>query len=480
MDQAFDIVVLAAGNGRRMGSSTPKVLHEIAGVPMLTHVLRTARQLAPRQIYLVVSPDHVAAIGAVAGDDCELVIQNQPQGTGHALSVALAAMTKQSSGADPIDEGVELMVMCGDTPLLQAPDLALMRTLLKEGSTEPEQQAALVVLTAELVDPNGYGRIIRDTTGRLIEQIIEEPEDNVGSQEINAGAYVSTTTHFARWLEKIRPNAHSQERHLTDIVKHASAEPAHSVLPMKLSQPMRALGVNTKSHLAIAEALFQKNLINRLLCDGVTLADPHRLTIRGDVCFGQDCFVDVGAVLTGPLSFGDGVHVGAYSVISRSQIADNVHIQPFTHIDQSTIGKGASIGPFARIRDHSVLQQSVTIGNFVETKDAHLGVGTTAKHLAYLGNVEAGQDINVGAGTITCNYDGTNKNTTTIGDRAFIGSNVTLVAPLTVGDDAYIAAGTVVTHDVADSEMAIARSRQENCPPKVAARLRRRFTRRRR
>lgn len=455
-----------------MGGSIPKVLHEIAGSPMLTYVLRAARQLAPRQIYIVVAPAQADAIGAVAGDDCMLVIQTKPQGTGHALSAALATMAQQ-----PVD--TELMVLCGDTPLLHANDLALMRTMLHDPSAAPNRPPALVVLTAEVEDPNGYGRIIRDSCGQLIAQIVEGPAEDGASPEINAGAYLATTSCFRRWLTKVQPNAHSQESYLTDIVKYASAE-AVQVRPMKLSDPLRALGVNTKSHLALAEAEQQKYLSNRLLEAGVTLAAPDRLTIRGDVRFGQDCFVDVGAVLTGPLSFGDGVHIGAYSVISHSQIADHVEIQPFTHIDQSQIGQGACIGPFARLRDNTILQQNVTLGNFVETKDANLGSGTTAKHLAYLGNLETGQNINIGAGAITCNYDGTKKNTTTIGAHSFIGSNATLVAPLTIGDDAYITAGSVVTRNVAASEMASARSSQENRSQKVTARLRQRLANRRR
>ena len=493
-----------------MGGDIPKVLHEVAGMPMLVRVLETARALRPRQIYVVVAPDQTEAIAAVVGPDARLVVQDQPEGTGRALKAALDAMLPDATPdlanhqSQDADADAELMVMCGDTPLLRATALASMRALFQDGNAA-HQRPALVVLTAQFADSHGYGCIVRDESGTKIKRIDElssasptepavlppsgapYPRMAAMPREINAGVYLAKRSCFSRWVSRLTPDAATGEYYLTDIVTHADVEScadadaescATAVLPLQLIDPLEALGVNTRAQLARTEIAQQHRLAAQLLEAGVTLADPERLTVRGDVRFGQNCFVDVGAVLIGPLRLGNDVRIGAYSVISRSQIGDRVDIQPHTHIHQSRIGCDVQIGPFAHIRDHSVLQSGVTIGNFVETKAADLGEGSTAKHLAYLGNVKMGGDVNVAAGTITCNYDGFNKNTTAIGNGVFIGSNTTLVAPVRIDDGAYIAAGSVITKDVGQGEMAITRTEQKHRPPAVLARLRRQLSRR--
>lgn len=442
------VVILAAGQGARMRSKTPKVLHELAGVPMLLRVLNTARTIAPDRIYIVVASEQKQQIAQyLTGEDFELVGQAEINGTGYALQVALAAM--------PEDTDADVLVLYGDMPLLHARTL---KALCRSG-----QQNDLTLLTARLDNPAGYGRLLYDDQDQVV-AIVEDAcltEAQAGIKEVNLGACAAKKSNFAHWLSQIQTGCLSKEAYLTDIV-HIARKAGCQITALQPEDQTEAIGVNDKADLARAEAEQQRRLSQALLAGGTTLASPEHLTIRGEVQLGQDCYVDVGAVLIGPLQIGDNVQIGAYSVLSESRVASNVSILPFSHISCCKIGSGARIGPYARLRDGTEVFEGAEVGNFVEAKASQIGAQSRAKHLTYLGDTQIGQDSNIGAGTVTCNYDGERKHRTRIGDGVFVGSNSTLIAPLHLDDQAYITAGATVSRDVGKDEMATTRARQRN------------------
>lgn len=451
----FEAVILAAGSGTRMLSNQPKVMHEIAGKSMLSRVIDVAQQCRPGRIHVVVAPDQAPVLAPLMPDNCVLVVQDKPLGTASALATAI----------NTIAGNPDLLVLCGDMPLLRA-------TSLREMHASATAGADLVVLTATVADPKGYGRVIRDQAGnilRIVEDRDAQPEEAAISN-INTGVYLASKTNFQRWLEKILPNnATGNELYLTDVVALAVAD-GRKVAAPTLADQTEALGVNNKVDLACAETEEQRRQARRLLDAGVTIMAPDRLTVRGDigaateeaVSFGTDCQIDVGAVLTGPLHCGDRVRIGAYSVLSNCRIEDDVTIEPFCHLTDCVIGRGAVVGPLARLREDTSLGEDVQVGNFVEISRSAVGDKTKIKHLTYLGDATFGSGCNVGAGTVTCNYDGMKKRPAKVGDGVFIGSNVALVAPIELEDEAYVAAGSTLTKNVGSKELAVGRTRQRN------------------
>lgn len=451
MMNPLEVVILAAGAARRMLSDRPKIMHEVAGVPMLSLVLATARQLQPRGICLVLAPNRQQAVPAsLLHDDCRVAMQPSPRGTADGLAIALAA----------IEGNPDVLVLYGDMPLLQPPALQSMRAERAAG-------CALAVLTARVADPTGYGRIIRDATGKLL-GIVEEADVTSAQaviREINTGVYLAAKSDFEDWLGHIKADNAQGELYLTDVVANAHAA-GRKITGFELADATDAMGVNNRTQLAAVEAEQQRRLAGKLLAAGVTLLAPERLTLRGELRFGRDCQIDVGAVLAGPLHCGDRVQIGAYAVLKDCRLEDDVAIEPFCHIEGCTIAARSKVGPFARVRSGTSLGAGTEIGNFVEINRSFIGANSKAKHFSYLGDLSLGDGANVGAGAVICNYDGKDKHKTGIGDGVFIGSNSTLVAPLEIEAGAYVAAGSTVTRNVGKDQLAIGRSRQKNVSAK--------------
>jgi bifunctional UDP-N-acetylglucosamine pyrophosphorylase/glucosamine-1-phosphate N-acetyltransferase len=437
---SLDVVILAAGKGTRMYSALPKVLHRLAGRPLLSHVVHTARSLKPQRIVIVYGHGGDQVQQTLRGDDLIFVEQEPQLGTGHAVQQALPKLTAQRT-----------LVLYGDVPLIA------MATLQRALSFED----GLILITASPEDPTGYGRIVRDGTGavvRIVEQGDASPEQKAIS-EINTGILAAPTLKLASWLSRIGNDNAQREFYLTDVVSLAVADGTsiHTAQPAALFE---TLGVNSKQQLAQLERIYQRQQAERLLARGVTLADPARIDIRGELTCEQDVTIDVGCVFEGSVRLEEGASVGAHCVIKDAHIEANAQILPFCHIEGARIGAQARVGPYARLRPGTVLAQHTHVGNFVETKNATLAEGSKANHLSYLGDATIGRHVNIGAGTITCNYDGANKYQTVIGDGAFIGSDSQLVAPVTVGEGATIGAGSTVTSDAPPGELTLSRARQ--------------------
>ncbi len=444
----MNIVILAAGLGRRMHSARPKVLHELAGQPMLTHVVATARAVAQalaRPARVVVVVGHGAEqVRAAYRDDAALrwVLQEPQLGTGHAVAQALPQL----------DDGEPTLVLYGDVPLLRA------QTLLRlvEGAA-----GGLGLLTVRLADPGGYGRILRDADGRVT--AIVEHKDAVGAQraidEVNTGILVAPTAPLRRWIAGLG-NANAQgEYYLTDVIAAAVHE-GLAVRAVAADDPDETLGVNSKAQLAQLERLAQRRAAARLLDAGVTLADPARFDQRGELDAGADVQIDVGCVFEGRVVLAEGVRIGPYCVLRDTVVGPGAQIAAFTHCEGARIGAGARIGPYARLRPGAELDEEVHIGNFVEVKASRIGRGAKANHLAYLGDASVGAASNIGAGTIIANYDGAYKHRTVIGADVHIGSNAVLVAPVRVGDGATIGAGSAIARDAPPGRLTVARARQ--------------------
>ena len=424
------VIVLAAGKGSRMKSSTPKVLHPVAGKPMLHRVIETASSLAPQQTHLVLGHgiDEIeASLDSVEGK-LNTVTQAEQLGTGHAVKIALSH----------VPDGSVSLVLYGDVPLITQGTLAECVAAAQSGH--------LSVVTADFSDPAQLGRIARDDMGRIkaIVEYKDASEDERAITEINSGILAAPTPLLRTWLSKVTPNNQQGEYYLTDIVGLAVADgvDVHGIVVTNESEVM---GVNDRVQLAQAERLVQRQQTERLMLQGVSFADPSRVDIRGTLNCGLDCFIDVNTVFIGDVSLGDGVTVGPGAVVEDSAIGQGVHIKAYTIIEGAVVAEDCQLGPFARIRPGSDFAAGVKVGNFVETKKASLGQGAKASHLSYLGDATIGAGTNIGAGTVTCNYDGVDKHQTTIGKDAFIGTNSTLVAPLEIGDDAFVAAGSTVT-----------------------------------
>ena len=443
---SLSVVILAAGQGKRMRSSLPKVLHPIAGRPMLAHVLDLACRLDPVRLCVVVGHGGEAVREALAADlaadDVQWVEQRDQLGTGHAVLQALPQVP---------EAGGQVLVLYGDVPLLpEAP----VRELVAAGNA---------LLTARLPDPAGYGRICRDAGGAFT-GVVEDRDATAAQRaidEINTGVLAMDAALLRRYLPTVGNDNAQGEYYLPDVLPLAMAD-GHPVHTVCTDDPGAVLGINDRVQLASAEREFQRRAAEALLRDGVTLADPSRLDVRGSLHCGEDVFIDVGVVVEGRVTLGDGVRVGPHCVLRDAAVGAGSEVHPFSHLDGASVGDGCSVGPYARLRPGTVLADRARIGNFVETKKAAIGTGSKVNHLSYVGDATLGAGVNVGAGTITCNYDGVAKHHTTLGDGVFIGSNSTLVAPLAVEHGGFVAAGSTVTRDVGEDQLAVGRGRQRN------------------
>ena len=442
----LNIVILAAGQGKRMQSNLPKVLHPIAGRPMLTHVLDSARALGAQRIAIVVGHGAEQVKQAYATqEDLQFALQQPQLGTGHAVLQAVPLL--QASHADDVT-----IILYGDVPLVQ-PDT--LRALLNARAN------GVAILTEILSDATGYGRIVRDVKGNvcaIVEHKDATPEQRA-IQEVNTGIMAVPTRQLKSWLTKLTNNNAQGEYYLTDIVAMAVAEG----VSVNVAHPVagfETLGVNSRLQQAELERLWQRELARRQLEAGVTIVDPARFDLRGELLCGQDVFIDVGCVFEGRVVLADGVRIGAHCVLRNVTLGAATRIESFSHLEQAEVGADAHIGPYARLRPGAKLADATHVGNFVEIKNTNLGKGSKANHLAYVGDADVGERVNIGAGTITCNYDGVNKHRTTIEDDAFIGSDTQLVAPVRVGKGATLGAGTTLTRDAPAGQLTVSRAKQ--------------------
>jgi bifunctional UDP-N-acetylglucosamine pyrophosphorylase/glucosamine-1-phosphate N-acetyltransferase len=444
---SLDVIVLAAGMGKRMRSDLPKVLHPLAGRPLLSHVLDAARALSPRRIVVVHGHGAEKVRAAFAGaSDVDWVLQAEQLGTGHAVQQA----------APKLNAAGDALILYGDVPLVSADTL---RRLVGAAS------GALAVLTTELDDPTGYGRVVRDRKGnvaRIVEHKDASTEER-GIREVNAGFYAVGAARLSTWLARLKNENSQREYYLTDIVTFAVGE-GLPVAGVRVEDPFEVAGVNSKRELALLERVVQERQAERLLEAGVTLADPHRIDVRGTLECGRDVAIDVNCVFEGRVRLGDGVRVGANCILRNVAIGAGSEVLPFCHLDDAELGARCRIGPYARIRPGTRLAEEVHIGNFVEVKASRLGAGSKANHLAYVGDAEVGARVNVGAGVITCNYDGALKHKTVIEDECFIGSDATLVAPVRIARGSYIGAGSTISKDTPAGQLTVARAKQVSIP----------------
>ncbi|KVM61194.1 bifunctional N-acetylglucosamine-1-phosphate uridyltransferase/glucosamine-1-phosphate acetyltransferase [Burkholderia ubonensis] len=434
----MNIVILAAGTGKRMRSALPKVLHPLAGRPLLSHVIATARALQPSRLVVVVGHGAEQVQAAVAAPDVQFAVQAEQLGTGHAVRQALPLL----------DPAQPTLVLYGDVPLTRVSTLERLVAAARDGRYG--------ILTVTLDDPTGYGRIVRDPAGfvtRIVEQKDASPEEQKIA-EINTGIVVTPTAQLAMWLGALNNDNAQGEYYLTDVVELA-IDAGFEVVTAQPDAEWETLGVNSKAQLAELERVHQRNLADALLVDGVTLADPARLDVRGTLRCGRDVSIDVNCVFEGNVTLADDVTVGANCVIRNASIGAGARIDAFTHIDGAELGAHTVIGPYARLRPGAQLADEAHVGNFVEVKNAVIGHGSKANHLTYIGDADIGARVNIGAGTITCNYDGANKFRTVIEDDVFVGSDTQLVAPVRVGRGVTIAAGTTIWKDVAEGMLAL-------------------------
>lgn len=443
---ALEILILAAGQGKRMRSRLPKVLHPLGGRPLLAHVIETARALGPVKIFVVHGHGAEQVREAFRSQNIEWVLQAEQRGTAHAV---MQAMSRVSADAD-------VLLLYGDVPLVR---VATLKRLLQAAGD------GLALLTADLEDPAAYGRVVRDGAGhvkRVVETRDATPEERT-IREINAGFYALGARRLAAWLKRIDNRNAQKEYYLTDLVGLAVGE-GTPVTAVKAEAPSEVAGVNSKSELAQLERHYQKLVAEKLLESGVTLADPARIDVRGELVCGADVSIDVNCVFLGRVELGDDVRVGANCILRNVKVAAGTEVLPFCHLEDSAIGERCRLGPYARLRPGAELAEDVHIGNFVEVKASRLGAGAKANHLTYLGDTDVGARVNVGAGTITCNYDGVAKHRTVIEDDCFIGSDATLVAPVRIARGSYIGAGSTINEDTPPGQLTIARARQVSIP----------------
>ncbi|MCA8229713.1 bifunctional UDP-N-acetylglucosamine diphosphorylase/glucosamine-1-phosphate N-acetyltransferase GlmU [Burkholderia vietnamiensis] len=434
----MNIVILAAGTGKRMRSALPKVLHPLAGRPLLSHVIATARTLQPSRLVVVVGHGAEQVQAAVAAPDVQFAVQAEQLGTGHAVRQALPLL----------DPAQPTLVLYGDVPLTRATTLKRLVDAAHDGRYG--------ILTVTLDDPTGYGRIVRDPAGfvtRIVEQKDASPEQ-LKIAEINTGIIVTPTAQLSMWLGALKNENAQGEYYLTDVVELA-IEAGFEIVTTQPDDDWETLGVNSKAQLAELERIHQRNVADALLVEGVTLADPARVDVRGTLRCGRDVSIDVNCVFEGDVTLADDVTVGPNCVIRNASIGAGTRIDAFTHIDGAQLGANTVIGPYARLRPGAQLADEAHVGNFVEVKNAVIGHGSKANHLTYIGDADIGARVNIGAGTITCNYDGANKFRTVIEDDVFVGSDTQLVAPVRVGRGVTIAAGTTVWKDVAEGTLAL-------------------------
>ncbi len=439
----LSIVILAAGQGKRMKSDLPKVLQPLAGQPLLSHVIAAAKALCPDAIHVVHGHGGEQVKKALADEPVSWVLQAEQLGTGHALAQAIPS----------IPDDHQVLVLFGDVPLVRS---ATLQQLIDDAGAQ-----GFGLLTVVLEDPQGYGRIVRDNAGNVV-RIVEEKDANTKERairEINTGLMIAPARALRGWLAALKNDNAQGEYYLTDVIVMA-ARANMRVNAVISPTEAEVLGVNDKVQLAQLEAVLRAERAKALMLEGVTLADPARVDIRGEVKVGRDVFIDVNCVMIGKVELGDRVRVGPNCYLKDCRIDADTEVHPNCVIDRTTIGARCSIGPFARLRPQSVLHEEVHIGNFVEVKKSEIGAGSKANHLTYLGDATVGSKVNVGAGTVTVNYDGVNKWRTEIGDGAFVGSGSMLVAPIKVGAEATTGAGSTITRDAPPGKLTLARAKQ--------------------
>ncbi|MDB5839142.1 MAG: glmU [Herminiimonas sp.] len=438
----MNIVILAAGMGKRMQSARPKVLHPLAGKPLLSHVIDTARALSPSALCVIYGHGGDMVPETLQSPDLVFARQEPQLGTGHAVMQALPHL----------NDDVPTLILYGDVPLTSVRSLQCLLDIA--------DQNKLSILTVNLADPTGYGRIVREA-GEIVRIVEQKDADDTerAIAEVNTGIMVAPTARLREWLCTLSNNNAQGEYYLTDIVARAVADG----VPVVSAQPdavWETLGVNSKVQLAELERIYQRNLADGLLEQGVTLADPSRIDIRGVLRCGRDVSIDVGCVFEGTVELADNVTIGAHCVIRNARIANGASIKPFCHIEDAVVGAESQVGPYARLRPGTELGEDVHIGNFVEVKNSSIAAHSKANHLAYVGDSTVGSRVNIGAGVITVNYDGANKHRTVIEDDAFVGSDCQLIAPVRVGKGANVGAGTTLTRDAPEGKLTISRVRQ--------------------
>lgn len=437
----MNIVILAAGMGKRMNSDLPKVLHPLAGKSLLGHVVDTARTLDPQRLVVVYGHGGEQVQAAFAGQtDVQWALQSPQLGTGHAVAQAVPMLV----------DDVPTLILYGDVPLVKASTLQRL--------AEAAQGGKLALLSQHVADPTGYGRVVRDAAGN-VSRIVEQKDadaETLKINEVNTGILVCPTGPLKRWLTALKNDNAQGEYYLTDVIAAAVAD-GTGVVTAHPDAEWETLGVNSKTQLAFLERRHQRNLADRLTDSGVMLADPDRIDIRGTLECGRDVFIDVGCVFEGTVRLGKGVKIGPNCVLKDCTLADGTQVQAMSVIDSAEVGAQGRIGPFARLRPGTKLGEDSHIGNFVELKNASTGTGSKINHLSYVGDAEIGSRVNIGAGTITCNYDGVNKHKTIIEDDVFVGSDSQLVAPVTVRRGATLAAGTTLTRDAPADSLTLSR-----------------------
>jgi len=442
---SLSIVILAAGKGTRMKSAQAKVMHCLAGRPLLQHVIDTAKALQPQQLAVVAGNGAEQVLPFLNAQDVPVVMQEQQLGTGHAVMQARSA----------IEGSEQVLVLYGDVPLTQT---STLQRLIDETSA-----SGLGILTTELMDPTGYGRIVRNDRGDVA--CITEQKDadaqTLAIKEVNSGIMLLPSSWLLSSLDKLSNHNAQGEYYLTDMVALA-VDDGMTINTVCCQDNAEVAGVNTRIQLAELERHYQLAQAERLMTAGVTLVDPARIDVRGELTVGSDIFIDVNVIFEGKVTIANNVDIGANCIIKDTKIGEGSVILPNSMIDSSVIGEGVNIGPFARLRPGTVLADKAKIGNFVETKNANIGLGSKVNHLSYIGDTDMGAGVNVGAGTITCNYDGANKHRTVIGDNAFIGSDSQLVAPVTVGEGATIGAGTTLRKDAPAGQLTLTKSMQKS------------------
>lgn len=439
----LDIIILAAGQGKRMHSDVPKVLHKVAGKPMLLHVIERARELSPQTIHVVIGHGAEQVKAAVDDDSIRWRVQDRQRGTGHAVQQA----------APGLQNDHDVLILYGDVPLLAHTTLqSLIRGL---------SRYEMVLLSARFEESANYGRIVRDVRGRVL-RIVEQRDADRSTRainEMNTGVLATKAGLLKQWLARIKNDNAQQEYYLTDCIGLA-VESGHRVEALVCEDASEVLGINDKSQLVQAERIFQRRAAQRLMGQGVTVMDPDRIDVRGELEVGKDVEIDINTIFEGTNRLGDRVRVGANTVLINTSVGAGTRIHPNSHIENAVIGYECELGPFARIRPETRLADRVKVGNFVEIKKSDIKTGSKINHLSYIGDADLGEQVNVGAGVITCNYDGARKHRTVIGDHVFVGSDTQLVAPVVIGDGATIGAGSTITKDAPGGELTVARSRQ--------------------
>ncbi len=440
------VVILAAGQGKRMHSALPKVLHRIAGRPLLAHTIHAARSLKPDCIHVVYGHGGAEVRAAFEGADVEWVEQKRRLGTGHALMQALPRIPRAAT----------VLVLNGDVPLVRS---EMLRKLVRSAGK------GIAIATSDLSDATGCGRVLRDAKGR-VQRIVEQKDATraeLAIREWYAGFLAGNASRLAGWLAKVANRNAQKEYYLTDLIRIAAASAA-PVVAVKATERMEVAGVNSREELAILERAYQNGQAKKLLAAGVALADLWRVDVRGELACGQDVSIDLNCVFEGKVRLGDRVKIGPNCVLRNVTIAADSEVLAFSLLEEAEVGPGCRVGPYARLRPGAKLAKGVHIGNFVEVKASRIGAGSKANHLSYIGDAEVGNGVNIGAGTITCNYDGVAKHRTVIEDGSFIGSDATLVAPVRIGKGSYIGAGSTISRDTPAGQLTLARARQLSIP----------------